>query len=558
MFSLVVGWTKGVSANRQFIARDTCWNLAARLAGSEFQPATMLLEFLVCHVSTRNSSVAEMRFFSALVFCFGAAVGAVAAEPTTSRLPRSTPEEQGISSTDILRFIEQAGEKLDELHSFMLVRHGHVVAEGWWKPYAAEEPHMMYSLSKSFTSTGVGLAVAEGRLSIDDPVLKFFPQEAPHDPSANLRAMRVRDLLTMSTGHHNEEIGGFPYNNADAVRTFLALPVAHKPGTHFVYNTPATFMLSAIITRLTGQSLLEYLRPRLFDPLGIKTPQWDQNAAGISIGGSGLHITTEDIAKFAQLYRQKGVWQGKRLVPSSWIEQATAKQVSNGSDPSSDWEQGYGFQFWRSQLGSYRGDGAFGQFAIVLDEYDTVIAITSGTKNMGAVMNLIWDVIVPALKNDKALSADPVAHQRLASKLSNLWLAPPGGQSESSVGKSVVGKRYRFPKNPLKIETITLMPASTPAEQTFSVQFGDQDQMVTAGFGKWIKGEMMIVDKTEPVAASGAWTADHIYTLKVVRYRTPFNTTYTLRFAGNEVLIDSEQNVGFGNTRNPQLIGRTE
>ena len=504
------------------------------------------------------SSVLPMRLFPALAFWLGTSVLSLAIEPVTAKLPRSTPEEQGISSADILRFVEASGQKLDELHSFMLVRHGHVVAEGWWAPYAANEPHTMYSLSKSFTSTAAGLAVAEGLLSIDDPVLKFFPTESPKEPTANLRAMRVRDLLTMSTGHHNEDITAFPYQTADAVKTFLALPVAHKPGTHFVYNTPATFMVSAIITKLTGQSLLEYLKPRLFNPLGIANPTWEQNPAGISFGGFGLHITTEDVAKFGQLYLQKGQWQGKQLVPSTWVEQATAKQVSNGSDPASDWEQGYGFQFWRSKLGSYRGDGAFGQFAIVLDKYDTVVAITSGTKNMGAIMNLVWDVIVPALKNDKPLAPDSASQQKLSAKLSNLSLLTPTGNATSALADSVAGKRYVFPKNPLNIDAITMNPAPAAAEQTFAVKSGDMDQTVRAGYGSWIKSEFKTGEQTEAVATSGAWTSDHIYTLKQVRYRTPFNTTYTLRFAGNELLIDSEQNAGFGNTKNPQLIGKAE
>ena len=146
-------------------------------------------------------------------------------------LPRSTPEAQGISSAAILQFVEEAEQKLDALHSIMIVRHGQVVTEGWWAPYAANEPHMLYSLSKSFTSTAVGLAIAEGKFTVEDPVLKFFPDEAPAEPSVNLKAMRVRDLLTMSTGHHQDAIDNFPYRDPDSVvRRFLALPVAHKPG----------------------------------------------------------------------------------------------------------------------------------------------------------------------------------------------------------------------------------------------------------------------------------------------------------------------------------------
>lgn len=309
------------------------------------------------------------------------------------RLPRSSPESQGVSSKAIREFIEAANLQVDTLHSFMLVRHGHVVAEAWWKPEAADKPHVLHSLSKSFCSTAVGLAVAEGKLSIDDPVLKFFPEDAPEKPSDKLRQMRVRDLLTMSTGHETEP--RFT-DNESWVKTFLAHPVPHKPGAHFQYNSPATYMQSAIVQKVTGQTVLDYLKPRLFVPLGIENPTWMHSPQGISTGGWGLMLRTEDIAKFGQLYLQKGMWHGKQLVPAAWIEQATSKQVSNGSDPARDWDQGYGFQFWRCRHNAYRGDGAFGQFCVVLPEQDAVIAITADTKDMQAELNVVWDKLLPA------------------------------------------------------------------------------------------------------------------------------------------------------------------
>ncbi len=223
-----------------------------------------------------------------------AVVVAVAAficpRPTVAQsaaLPRSTPEAQGISSAAIREYIETADRDVDSMHSFMLVRHGHVVAEAWWQPESADKPHVLWSLSKSFTSTAVGLAVAEGKLSVDDPVLKFFPDDAPKNPSANLKQMRVRDLLTMNAGHQDE----LNWREADHwVKAFLAHPVPHKPGTHFRYNTPATYMLSAIVQKVTGQTVLEYLTPRLFEPLGIEKPRWDNSPQGISIGGYGLFL----------------------------------------------------------------------------------------------------------------------------------------------------------------------------------------------------------------------------------------------------------------------------
>jgi CubicO group peptidase (beta-lactamase class C family) len=347
------------------------------------------------------------KIFMAIIVAAFVCPAAIKAQ--SKALPRSTPEAQGVSSAAIREFIETADRQVDSMHSFMLVRHGHVVAEAWWEPESAEKPHVLWSLSKSFTSTAVGLAVAEGKLSVDDLVLKFFPDDAPENPSANLTQMRVRDLLTMSAGHQDELNW---QQEPHWVRGFLAHPVPHKPGTHFRYNTPATYMLSAIVQEVTGHTVLDYLTPRLFEPLGIEKPKWDTSPQGISIGGYGLFLRTEDIAKFGQLYLQKGQWNGRQLLPADWVEQATSKQVSNGSDPNRDWDQGYGFQFWRCRHGAYRGDGKDGQFCIVLPEQDAVIAITANTRDMQAELNIVWDKLLPAF-DDQPKPENPAEQAKL-------------------------------------------------------------------------------------------------------------------------------------------------
>jgi CubicO group peptidase (beta-lactamase class C family) len=339
-------------------------------------------------------------------------------------LPRSTPEAQGISSTAILDFIAAADDQIDTLHSFMLVRHGHVIAEAWWKPEAADKRHVMWSLSKSFTATAVGMAEAEGKLSLDDPVLKFFPDEAPPAPGDHLKAMRVRDLLTMSGGHEVEP--KFDLETGPTVRDFLAHPVAQAPGTWFRYNTPGSYVLSAIVTRATGQTVLDYLRPRLFEPLGIADPQWGATAEGHTLGGYGLHIRTEDIAKFGLLYLQKGQWNGKRLFPETWVAAATAKQVDNSRAPSArsaDWQQGYGYQFWRSQHGCYRGDGRDGQICLVIPGHDAVVAITAQTGQMQTELDLVWEKLLPAFRAE-SLPADAGALEKLRQAAANLAAHP--------------------------------------------------------------------------------------------------------------------------------------
>lgn len=222
-----------------------------------------------------------IRLLAILLFTLATGVAAMASDS----LPRSTPETQGIPSSAILAFVEAAERDIDALHGFVLVRHGYVVAQGWWKPYGPEIPHQLFSLSKSFTSTAVGLAIEEGLLNLDDPVLSFFPDDAPAEPSDNLKGMRIRQLLSMSTGHGEDTTGSlFEREDGNWIAAFLAQPVSHKPGTHFLYNSGATFMLSAIVQKVTGMTVLDYLRPRLFEPLGIENPTWETNPQGIDVG----------------------------------------------------------------------------------------------------------------------------------------------------------------------------------------------------------------------------------------------------------------------------------
>ena len=306
----------------------------------------------------------------------------------------------------------------------MLVRHGQVIAEAWWKPESADQRHVLWSLSKSFTSTAVGLAVAEGKLSLDDPVLKFFPDDAPAEPSENLKAMRVRHLLSMSGGHDVEP--KFVIKDGPSVKAFLAHPVTHEPGTWFRYNTPGSYMLSAIVTKATGQTVLDYLTPRLFEPLGIEHPEWGATAEGYNFGGYGLYVRTEDIAKFGLLYLQKGRWNGRAILSESWVDAATSKQVDNSQAPSAkniDWRQGYGYQFWRCQNHCFRGDGRDGQICLVIPEHDAVVAITAQTSQMQTELDLVWEKLLPAFRAE-ALPADPAEHEKLKQAAANLTAHP--------------------------------------------------------------------------------------------------------------------------------------
>ncbi|MCL5996132.1 MAG: beta-lactamase family protein [Chloroflexi bacterium] len=471
-----------------------------------------------------------------------------------SQLCRGVPEAQGISSSAISAFVDTAEKNIDALHSFMLLRHGQVVAEGWWYPYAPEYPHMLFSLSKSFTSTAIGFAVAEGRLTVDDAVLSFFPEDTPAQVSQNLADMRVRHLLSMSTGHA-EDTTGFMHEAPDGnwVKAFLARPVEYVPGTHFLYNTGATYMLSAIVQKLSGVKLLDYLQPRLFQLLGIENPTWETCPRGINTGGYGLSVKTEDIARFGQLYLQKGMWRGVQLIPETWVEEATSRQVANTNE-NIEWRQGYGYQFWRCRYGAYRGDGAFGQFCIVMPAQDAVLAITSGVGNMQAVLDLAWEYLLPAM-GPVALPEDSDACAALSRKLSGMALPVQKGQHSSALAEKVSGKIFNLDANEQKVETASLDLSDQGC--TFTIRDQRGEHRVACGSGTWLKGVTTLNgDEPQPVAASSAWTAEDTYTMKLYFYETPFCLTITSRFTADQVTLNFKTNVGFGPTEHPPLVGR--
>jgi CubicO group peptidase (beta-lactamase class C family) len=308
------------------------------------------------------------------------------------------PESEGVDSAGVREFVA-ALESFGSVRSVMLVRRGFVVAEQWWAPGAPDVASEIWSLSKSFTSTAVGLVIAEGRLALTDRVVNLLPQDVPAEAPERLASLTVRHLLTMTTGHAAESLTDEErLTETRWAQHILAQPLEFEPGTHFVYNSGASYLLSAIVQSVTGLTLLEYLEPRLFEPLGIPKPTWLRSPQGIDAGGWGLSIRTEDIAKFGQLYLQRGEWNGATLIPSGWVDEATKRQVSNG-DPTlpDDWTQGYGYQFWRCRNDAYRGDGKLGQFCVVMPERDAVLVLTGDVEDMAGELNFVWEHLLPAL-----------------------------------------------------------------------------------------------------------------------------------------------------------------
>lgn len=493
---------------------------------------------------------------------------AIAALTTKSALPRSTPEKQGVSTSGILNFLTEVEKSNIEFHSIMIVRHGHVVAEGWWAPYAASLKHTLYSLSKSFTSTAVGLAIGEGKFTVEDNVLSFFPNDIPAAVNDNLRAMKIKHLLTMSSGHAKDTIQSMRASTTDTwVKTFLSQPVDHEPGTFFLYNTGATYMLSAIVQKTTGQPLIKYLRPRLFDPLGIEGEDWEMDPHGINTGGYGLRVRTEDIAKFGQLYLQKGKWNGEQILPRDWVAQATKTQiVSASSNPKrpleqDDWAQGYGYQFWRCRPGGYRADGAFGQFSMVMPEYDAVIAITSESFSMQKSMDLVWTHLLPAMdKTKNSLPAQSKSLGDLHKKMKSLALPPPQNNSKSPLSSRISGKEFLLDPNDFNAQSVTL--DFNDSSCVLSLKDEKGTHQIICGINAWnlqknegkgtpfpVVGRM---DVPTAIAASATWNDDKTLLMTLRLIESAHTNMFAFVFEENILTLKFSSSIAVGKPHLPE------
>lgn len=364
----------------------------------------------------------------------------------------------------VKRWIDRCEREGLALHSFVIRRRGEILAKAAYEPYRLDERHMLYSLSKSFTSTAIAFAVQEGLLTVEDRVLDFFRDDLASAEglwdftlSERMEAMTVKHLLTMNTGHAEEPDIFNEKMNWPA--QFLASELSYDPGTHFLYNTPASFMLSVIVTKVTAERCFDYLKPRLFDPLGFESDPWWEAYEGYDTGGFGLNLSVLDISRFAEFCLNEGAWEGQQLLNATWFKEATYPWSDNsGGDPDnqSDWGQGYGYQFWNCRHeGIYRGDGACGQFAIVMPKEEATIAITSGTDKMGDILTAIWEDLLPAL-SDLSEAVDPVQIEGL-----ELWM--PAVEAESidlssflDQAEPYMNQTFRLSKNARGLEAIEL------------------------------------------------------------------------------------------------------
>jgi CubicO group peptidase (beta-lactamase class C family) len=478
--------------------------------------------------------------------------------------PHSLPETEGVSAAGIDSFLTAVAQSKHEFHSIMILRHGKAVAEGWWNPYRPDLRHSLYSCSKSFTSTAVGFAISEKLLSINDKVISFFPASLPDTVKPYLAKLTIRDLLTMSVGQDPDPTSVIPFTSSNWVKSFLATPIKNEPGTKFLYNTMATYTLSAIIQKVTGQKVVDYLKPRLFNPLGITGIDWEVDKQGINTGGWGLRVKTEDLAKMGQVYLQKGIWDGKQLLPKGWVEEATtfkidqAPGVAQSKKDSSDWMQGYCYQFWRCRHNAFRADGAFGQYIIVIPNQDAVIAITSETADMQGELNLVWQYLLPAM-HKQPLPVNKVADAALSKHLASLSL-PPAGNSAQKI--TVHNETYTLKPNSLHIIAISFHSEGTACKLRLQMDSATYD--LNFGNGKWLPGETTLngpgllngakedFSLLKPYKIDGSYTSagpDNALQFKLRYIESPHSETITCHFNGQQLKATVEYSFNYG--RNP-------
>lgn len=333
---------------------------------------------------------------------------------------RATPESQGISSDLFAALLRELDASKDtEMHHFMALRHGKVICECNFAPYPKGMWHITHSMCKSITGMAIGMLIEEEKLKLDENIYDIFPDHINAFSKIFRPVITVENLLTMTSGVTFNESGIVSGN--DWLGSFLNASVNGKPGTEFQYNSLNTYVLSAIVTKRTGETLTEYLTPRLFGPLGITKYYWETCPKGITKGGWGLFLCAEDMAKLGQLYLQRGKWNGQQLVSEYWIEISTARHLKTQNDT-----YGYGYQLWMEQRpGSFEYNGMLGQNVIIYPDMDMVLVTNAGNKEMFQdciMLNIIRKYFPVNYHPADVLPENPLSHsllKRLCGELEN-------------------------------------------------------------------------------------------------------------------------------------------
>jgi CubicO group peptidase (beta-lactamase class C family) len=498
---------------------------------------------------------------------------------TSSQLIRSTPEHEGVDSRSIGAFLDTVEQRGLELHSFMLCKGSRVVAEGWKSPYRASRRHMLHSLTKSVASMGVGIAIEQGYFDLDTRVISFFPNDLPARVSPNLEMMTVRHLLTMTTGHATGISGGeWRTIRTSWVREFFKEPVVEPPGSRFIYSSASSYMLSAIVQKMTGRTLRDYLDELVFRHLDIDNFEWDASPEGITSGGNGLSLTTEAIAKIGILHLQRGDWRGRQVLPKAWVEAATSphlkdiwmgafdgRRMQAGGEESAraggERHRGYGYQWWMGPDDAYYAYGIFGQYCVVLPRDHAVIAFTAAIPAPESrLLELVWSDLAPALAARQPRPDGPNAAS-LTKRIANLALAPPPYRTWS-LQREISGGTYLFEPN--ADDAISCSLTFTEEACLFVLIDARGSHEIKVGLGFWIEDQTTMTGNKlhheyQPphleVAASGTWLSADVFQMTWIYTETAFRDSVRCTFAGNHISFDRCVNVNTSGTVRPTIHG---
>ena len=495
----------------------------------------------------------------------------LATQAQVGDLPRSTPAEQGVKTQNVLDFINAINDVPEtELHHVMIARHGHVIAEMHPAPFSAQDAHTLYSESKTFASMGVGIAIDENLLRPTDRVAAFFPDKLPDTISNNLAQMTVRDLLIMASGIKPD---WFLRNlSNDWIKEWLSKPVNNKPGKIFDYDSLCTFMLSAIVQRVTGLTLLEYLNEKLFIPMHITEVDWEESPDGISTGGWGLRLQAESQLKMGLLLLGHGNWHGKQLIPAEWIEDAIQPHIRyewyKDTDAPTENNQGYGYQIWRCKWPTaFRADGAYGQFIVCVPESDLVVVINMCTSHTHGhdVLGCIWDKLLPGMQ-ESPLKADRKTQHDLDVICNNNTLIPTATTQKS---KRKLPITLQLEENKHNLNSIVIdednhivLDYTNAPRETFTygaLSYKKQDYRGPQWLRSQLEGMPPYSIKALPLncglkhnfeaSTMFGWTDDDHAVIDIYYVNWISHTTITINFADNTITI-----LDNFNTDNPETI----
>ncbi|MCR8644617.1 beta-lactamase family protein [Paenibacillus sp. N1-5-1-14] len=474
---------------------------------------------------------------------------------SSSSLPIDISENHGLASSYLHDFLNEIEHLNLEVNSFILLQNGFATAQFWKKPYHKDAPQLLYSLSKSFTSIAIGIAWDQGLLNLDDAVVSFFPDKLSSPISPNLAKMKIHHLLAMNTGHQ-DSIYTQIASEQDWVKAFLAQEVDHEPGTHYVYNTHATYMLSAIIEQVSDENLVDFLMPRLFEPLGIAKPSWETCPLGIIAGGMGLSLKTEDIAKFGQMLLNRGTYLGKRIVSEAYLDLATTEQSDNRASNVAlnrpDSMQGYGYQFHLCRYGCFRGDGSFGQMCFVAPKQNIVIAVTASFASMQRqqeLLNLIYEHIIFQVKSNVVLEVVSSDREQFQHRLSCMGYADLTGISIPSGIPNLSGRHYVMEANRLGLQRLIVeMDNNRLQLRTFYDASGEH--VLTFDFTKSSHIQDVFMKDLnlhkQEVVTYASWQDSQTLLLTLIYIETPYHVTYTIQFLERTIDFHYQMNVSLG------------